>query len=96
MKIINYDELFAEFKPNGYISEDANIISNTLICEFCIQAGSSLARFLSVDSCFDNHMAVRVWVQKRLDANEGYFIDEMNNQLKRELYRLLSQLGYSY
>ena len=31
MKIIDYDKLFAEFKPNGYVSEDANTIANMLI-----------------------------------------------------------------
>lgn len=96
MKIIDYDKLFAELKPSGHISEDANIIANTLICELCIQTGSSLARFLNVDSCFENYMAIRVWVQKRLDAHEGYIINEMSNQLESELYGLLPQLGYGY
>ena len=91
MKIINYDKLFAEFKPDGAISKDANQIANTLICELCIQSGKGLARFLGVKSCFDNHMAMRVWVQKRLDANNDYMVDEMCNQLESELYGLLPQ-----
>ena len=91
MKIINYEELFAEFKRDGAISEDANEIANTLICELCIQSGKGLARFLGVKSCFDNHMAMRVWVQKRLDANNDYMVDEMCNQLESELYGLLPQ-----
>ena len=94
MKIINYEELFAEFKRDGAISEDANEIANMLICELCIQSGKGLARFLGVKSCFDNHMAMRVWVQKRLDANNDYMIDEMCNQLESELYGLLPQSGY--
>ena len=94
MKIINYEELFAEFKRDGAISEDANEIANTLICELCIQSGKGLARFLGVKSCFDNHMAMRVWVQKRLDANNDYMVDEMCNQLESELYGLLPQSGY--
>lgn len=96
MKLINYNELFAEFKPSGYVSEDANGIANTLICELCIQSGNGLARFLSVDSCFDNHRAMRVWVQKRLDSNENYIVDEMCHQLESELYGLLPQTGYGY
>ena len=94
MKIINYEELFAEFKRDGAISEDANEIANMLICELCIQSGKGLARFLGVKSCFDNHMAMRVWVQKRLDANNDYMVDEMCNQLESELYGLLPQSGY--
>ena len=94
MKIINYEELFAEFKRDGAISEDANEIANTLIRELCIQSGKGLARFLGVKSCFNNHMAMRVWVQKRLDANNDYMVDEMCNQLESELYGLLPQSGY--
>ncbi len=94
MKIINYEELFAEFKRDDAISEDANEIANMLICELCIQSGKGLARFLGVKSCFNNHMAMRVWVQKRLDANNDYMVDEMCNQLESELYGLLPQSGY--
>ena len=96
MKTINYEELFAEFKPDGAISEDANAIANTLICELCVSTGSNLARFLGVKSCFDNHMAIRVWVQKRLDANSGYMVDEMCSHLESELYVLLPQTIYGY
>lgn len=94
MKIINYEELFGEFKRDGAISEDANEIANTIIRELCIQTGTSIARFLGVKPCFDNYMAMRVWVQKRLDANDGYIIDEMCRQLECELYALLPQQGY--
>ncbi|MFZ3144104.1 hypothetical protein [Psychrobacter glacincola] len=96
MKIIDYDKLHAAFKPSSYVSEDANSIANTLICELYIQSGTGLARFLSVDSCFDNHMAMRVWVQKRLDANSGYLVDEICHQLESELYGLLPQTDYGY
>ena len=96
MKIIDYDKLHATFKPSGYVSNDANNIGNYLICELCIQSGSGLARFLNVDSCFDNHMALRIWVQKRLDANLGYAVDDMCSQLQSELYELLPQTGYGY
>ncbi|WP_250162677.1 hypothetical protein [Psychrobacter sp. WY6] len=34
MTIINYEELFAELKPDGAISEDANKIANALMREF--------------------------------------------------------------
>ncbi|MGP5064723.1 hypothetical protein ACTXIZ_11215 [Psychrobacter celer] len=96
MKIINYEKLFSEFKPDGAISEDANEIANTLIRELCVSTGSNLARFLGIKSCFDNHMAIRVWVQKRLDANSGYMVDEMCSQLESELYVLLPQTIYGY
>ncbi|MEG9304497.1 hypothetical protein [Psychrobacter celer] len=96
MKVIHYEELFAEFKRDGAISADANEIANTLIRELCISSGSGLARFLKVKSCFNNHMAMRVWVQKRLDANNDYLLDEMCCQLESELYALLPQTSYGY
>lgn len=96
MKMIDYDKLHATFKPSGYVSNDADNIANSLICEICIQSGIGLARFLSIDSCFDNHMALRIWVQKRLDANPDYVLDEMRGQLESALYELLPHTGYGY
>ena len=94
MTIINYEELFAEFKPDGAISEDANEIANALMREFYISSGHNLARFLGVKSCFNNDMALRVWVQKRLDANLDYVIEDVRCQLQSELYELLPHPGY--
>ncbi|MBB3106089.1 hypothetical protein FHS24_000580 [Psychrobacter luti] len=62
MTIINYGELFAEFKRDGAISEDANVIANALMHELYVSSGHSLARFLGVKRCFANDMAMRVWV----------------------------------
>ena len=94
MTIINYEELFGEFKPDGAISDDANEIANALIRELYISSGHNLARFLGVKSCFNNDMAMRVWVQKRLDANLDYVIEDIRCQLQSELYELLPQSGY--
>ena len=94
MKIINYEELFAEFKPDGAISEDANEIANALMRELYVSSGYNLARFLGVKRCFDNDMAMRVWIQKRLDASIDYMIEDMRCQLQSELYELLPQSGY--
>lgn len=94
MKIINYEELFGEFKPDGAISADANVIANSLMRELYISSGHNLAPFLGVKRCFDNDMAMRVWVQKRLDAQDGYFIKDMSSQLQSELYELLPHSDY--
>ncbi|MGP5339004.1 hypothetical protein [Psychrobacter maritimus] len=94
MKIINYEELFGEFKRDGAISTDANLIANALMRELYISSGHQLARFLGVKCCFDNDMAMRVWVQKRLDVNLNYVIEDMRCQLQSELYELLPQSGY--
>ena len=58
MTIINYEELFAKFKPDGAISEDANLIANALMRELYISSGYNLARFLEVKHCFNNDMAM--------------------------------------
>ena len=94
MKIINYAELFDELKRDGAISEDANEIANALMRELYVSSGHNLARFLGVKCCFDNDMAMRVWVQKRLDASLGYVIDDMRCQLQSELYELLPHSDY--
>ncbi|MBE0441975.1 hypothetical protein [Psychrobacter sp. FME13] len=94
MTIINYEELFAEFKPDGAISNDANVIANALMHELYISSGHNLARFLGVKRCFNNDMAMRIWVQKRLDASIDYVIEDMRCQLQSELYELLPQPGY--
>ena len=94
MKIINYQQLFAEFKRDGAISDDANEITNALMRELYVSSGYNLARFLGVKRCFDNDMAMRVWVQKRLDTQDGYFVEDMSSKLQSELYELLPQSGY--
>ena len=94
MKIINYEDLFGEFKPDGAISEDANVIANALMRELYVSSGHNLARFLGIKRCFNNDMAMRVWVQKRLDAQDGYFIEDMSSQLQSELYELLPHSDY--
>ncbi|WP_296243734.1 MULTISPECIES: hypothetical protein [unclassified Psychrobacter] len=94
MTIINYEELFGEFKRDGAISDDANEIANVLMRELYVSSGHNLTRFLGVKRCFDNDMAMRVWVQKRLDANLGYVIEDMRCQLQSELYELLPQSDY--
>ena len=94
MKSINYEELFGEFKRDGAISDDANLIANTLMRELYVSSGHNLARFLGVKRCFDNDMAMRVWVQKRLDAQDGYFVEDLSSKLQSELYELLPHVGY--
>lgn len=94
MTIINYEQLFGEFKPDGAISADANLIANALMRELYISSAHNLARFLGVKRCFANDIAMRVWVQKRLDAQDGYFIKDMSSQLQSELYELLPHSDY--
>lgn len=89
MQIIDYDELMHSHKRSGQLSRDANIIANRLICDMHIQNGSGLARFLEVDICFDNHRAVRIWVQQQLDKTSDYLIDDMRNELEGRLSGLL-------
>ena len=94
MTIINYEQLFGEFKPDGAISADANLIANALMRELYISSGHNLARFLGVKRCFNKDMALRIWVQKRMDASLDYVVDDMRCQLESELYELLPQPGY--
>ena len=89
MQIIDYDKLMRSHKRSGQLSRDANIIANRLIRDMHIQNGSGLARFLEVEVCFDNHRAVRIWVQRQLDKTSDYLIDDMRNELESQLSGLL-------
>lgn len=89
MQVINYNQLLKKYKRSGHLSADANMIANTLVIDLQIQGGIGLARFLGVDACFDNHMAIRVWVQRQLDQEPNYLVDEVCCQLEYELNRLL-------
>lgn len=89
MQIIDYDKLMRSHKRSGQLSRDANIIANRLIRDMHIQNGSGLARFLEVEVCFDNHCAVRIWVQRQLDKTSDYLIDDMRNELEGQLSGLL-------
>ena len=91
MKVIDYDTLLQSHKRSGHLSADANIIANRLINDMRIQSGSGLARFLEVEICFDNHRALRVWVQRQLDTQPSYYIDDICYQLERQLYGKLPQ-----
>ena len=94
MKIINYEDLFGELKRDGAISADANLIANALMRELYVSSGYNIARFLGVKRCFNNDMAMRVWIQKRLDASIDYMIEDMRCQLQSELYELLPHSDY--
>jgi len=98
MKIIDYQTLLADHKPQGHISAEANSIANALIRDNCIQAGNDLARFLEVDTCFNNHMALRVWVQNKLDnaPTKPVVAEEFRASLERELRDLFTNPGYGY
>lgn len=83
---ISYEELRKEFKPMGSIDDEANRIANHLICELSITTGTSISNFLEVDSCFNNHMAIRIWVQNQLINLKGDTFDEKCQELKIKLY----------
>jgi len=51
----------------AWISPLANQLSKELIIQYEIQTGYGLALYLDVDRVFDNHRAIRIWVQRMLD-----------------------------
>lgn len=59
----------------AWISPKANKLAKELIIECGIQQGAGLSLFLDVNHAFDNHVAIRVWVQRMLD--EG--LDELSS-----------------
>ena len=67
-----------------WISPLAEKLARQLIVKFQIQAGFGLAVYLDVERHYDNHHAIRIWVQKLL--NEGFdlscdAVDSLGHQL---------------
>jgi len=60
-----------------WISPLADKLSRDLIIQFEISAGYGLALYLDVDRFYDNHSAIRIWVQSMLDGG----IEEKSDHL---------------
>ena len=70
---------------SAWISPKADKLAKELIIEFQIQSGYGVALFLDVNKMFTNHVAVRIWVQRKLDDG----VDELSDP-----FGVLSQQFY--
>ena len=72
------------------VSQEADAVARELIEEFQIPKLHNLAFMLNVNKCFDDHQAIRLWLQRQLDDVQANY---SNLSMKARLY--LTNLAYT-
>lgn len=72
------------------VSQEADAIARELIEEFQIPKLHNLAFMLNVNKCFNDHQALRLWLQRQLDDGQANYA---NLAMKARLY--LTNLAYT-
>ena len=72
------------------VSQEADAVARELIEEFQIPKLHNLAFMLNVNKCFDDHQAIRLWLQRQLDDGQANYA---NLAMKARLY--LTNLAYT-
>ena len=72
------------------VSQEADAVARELIEEFQIPKLHNLAFMLNVNKCFNDHQALRLWLQRQLDDGQANYA---NLAMKARLY--LTNLAYS-
>ena len=65
------------------ISIEADLVARELILEYQIPRLHNLAFILNINKCFDDHQALRLWVQKLYEENCIHKNDLLNEARKR-------------
>ena len=65
------------------VSQEADAVARELIEEFQIPKLHNLAFMLNVNKCFDDHQAIRLWLQRQLDDGQANYA---NLAMKARLY----------
>ena len=72
------------------VSQEADAIARELIEEFQIPKLHNLAFMLNVNKCFNDHQALRLWLQRQLDDGQANYA---NLAMKARLY--LTNLAFT-
>ena len=72
------------------VSQEADAMARELIEEFQIPKLHNLAFMLNVNKCFNDHQALRLWLQRQLDDGQANYA---NLAMKARLY--LTNLAYT-
>ena len=72
------------------VSQEADAVARELIEEFQIPKLHNLAFMLNVNNCFNDHQALRLWLQRQLDDGQANYA---NLAMKARLY--LTNLAYT-
>lgn len=71
------------------VSLEADIVARSLIQEFKIPKLNNLAFMLDVNKCFDDHQAIRLWVQS-LSEQEAVELEELARKARYCFMNLFS------
>lgn len=72
------------------VSQEVDAVARELIEEFQIPKLHNLAFMLNVNKCFNDHQALRLWLQRQLDDGQANYA---NLAMKARLY--LTNLAYT-
>ena len=71
------------------VSLEADNVARELILELQIPKLYNLAFLLNINRCFDNHQALRLWIQNLID-HEEVAVDDLPRYVKRKLSQLIA------
>ena len=57
------------------VSPEADMVARELIHELHIPKLHNLAFLLEINKCFDDHQALRLWLQRMLDEGQAHYDD---------------------
>ena len=66
------------------VSPEADMVARELIHELHIPKLHNLAFLLEINKCFDDHQALRLWLQRMLDEGQAHY-DDLAQQARLRL-----------
>lgn len=70
------------------VSHEADTVARELIHELHIPKLHNLAFLLKINKCFDDHQALRLWIQRLLDDEQAHS-DDLARQARIHLMNLI-------
>ena len=71
------------------VSLEADNVARELILELQIPKLYNLAFLLNINRCFDNHQALRLWIQNLID-HEEVAVDDLQRYVRQKLSHLIA------
>ncbi|WP_416996090.1 hypothetical protein [Acinetobacter soli] len=71
------------------VSLEADNVARELILELQIPKLYNLAFLLNINRCFDNHQALRLWIQNLID-HEEVAVDDLPRYVRQKLSHLIA------
>ncbi|WP_227612311.1 hypothetical protein [Acinetobacter sp. S40] len=71
------------------VSLEADMVARELILELQIPKLHNLAFLLNINRCFDDHQALRLWIQNLIDREE-VAVDDLPRYVRQKLSYLMA------